>query len=419
MRVLWTLPYLPWPTTSGGKTRQYHLLRSLAQRGHQITLLVQSKIPPSEAARQALEPLLERLIVLPRRPLHSPLNLLAAVYAGYPMRASVNGLAPHLRHRFEQLLEEHWDVIHIEHSYSFQPFEKALQARQLPFLLSEHTIESISGDACHDRLPLWLRPFNAFDRWRYRRWENRVLSQAHEVVAVSPKDVEHISRVTGNPASLVINGVDCAHFQDIHPSPRSQRLLFVGNFEYSASLEAIEWALEDILPQVWQSNPAVRLAIVGHALPDSWKSRWSDPRIEWIGYLPDLRELQRHSAIFFAPMRYGGGSKIKVLEAMAAGLPLVTTPKGVSGLQVTQGEHYLGSDDGDQLALIITQLLNQPWRMRQLSEAARQFVNDRHDWSIAAGQLESVHARLSQRAPMVTDLNDNNALLNRVTHSRE
>ena len=106
MRVLWTLPYLPWPTTSGGKTRQYHLLRSLAQRGHQITLLVQSKHQPCEAARQALEPLLERLIVVPRRPLHSPLNLLAAVYASYPMRASINGLAPHLRHCFEQLLEE-------------------------------------------------------------------------------------------------------------------------------------------------------------------------------------------------------------------------------------------------------------------------------------------------------------------------
>ncbi|MDD2056186.1 glycosyltransferase family 4 protein [Pseudomonas sp. GD03860] len=399
MRVLWTLPYLPWPTTSGGKSRQYHLLRSLAQRGHQITLLVQSKIPPSEAARQALEPLLERLIVLPRRPLHSPLNVLAALYVGYPMRASVNGLAPHLRHCFEHLLDEHWDVIQIEHSYSFQPFEKALQARGLPFVLSEHTIESTAGDACHDRLPLWLRPFNAFDRWRYRHWERRVLSQADEVVAVSPIDAEHISHLTSNPASLVINGVDCTHFRDIHPSPHSQRLLFVGNFEHGASLEAIEWALEDILPQVWQSNPAVRLAVVGYGLPESWKSRWTDPRIEWVGYLPDLRELQRHSAIFFAPLRYGGGSKIKVLEAMAAGLPVVTTLKGVSGLQVALGEHYLGSDDPDQLALLITQLLNQPWRMRQLSEAARQFVNDRHDWSIAAAQLENVHARLSQRAP--------------------
>ncbi|MCY1440266.1 sugar transferase, PEP-CTERM/EpsH1 system associated [compost metagenome] len=230
------------------------------------------------------------------------------------------------------------------------------------------------------------------------------------MVAVSPKDVEHISRLTGNPASLVINGVDCAHYQDIQPSLHSQRLLFVGNFEYNASLEAIEWALEDILPQVWQSNPAVRLAVVGHALPDSWKSRWSDPRIEWVGYLPDLRELQRHSAIFFAPLRYAGGSKIKVLEAMAAGLPVVTTAKGVCGLQVTQGEHYLGSDDGDQLALLITQLLNQPWRMRQLSEAARQFVHERHDWSVAAAQLESVHTRLSQRAPTLSNLSDNGLL---------
>lgn len=115
------------------------------------------------------------------------------------------------------------------------------------------------------------------------------------------------------------------------------------------------------------------------------------------------------------PLRYGGGSKIKVLEAMAAGLPVVTTAKGVSGLQVTQGEHYLGSDDSDQLALIITQLLNQPWRMRQLSEAARQFVNDRHDWSIAAAQLENVHTRLSQRAPVLSQP----STLSRATHSGE
>jgi len=147
MRILWTLPYLPWPTTSGSKTRQYHLIRALAQRGHRITLLVQSKMPLGDAARDALEPLLERLIVIPRRPLHSPLNLLASPIIAYPMRAIINGLAPCLRHRFEQLLDEPWDVIQIEHSYSFQPFEKALQARGLPYMLSEHTLESVMGSA--------------------------------------------------------------------------------------------------------------------------------------------------------------------------------------------------------------------------------------------------------------------------------
>ncbi len=404
MRVLWTLPYLPWPTTSGSKTRQFNLLRGLAQRGHRITLLTQSRVPLGEAARQALMPLLERLIVLPRRPLHSPLNLIAALYAGYPMRASINGLAPHLRHRFEALLEEHWDVIQIEHSYSFQPFERALQASGLPFIVSEHQVEWCKGAACHDRLPLWLRPFNSFDGWRYRRWETRVLQQASEVIAVSPRDASQLSEMSGRPTQVVVNGVDCAHYQHIDFAPHSQRLLFVGNFEHCANLEAIEWALDEVLPQVWQSNPAVRLAVVGHALPAHWKLRWDDPRIEWVGYLPDLRELQRHSALFFAPLRRAGGCKIKLLEAMAAGLPVVTTREGVSGLQVRSGEHYLGGADGDDLALTITQLLNQPQRMRQLSDAGRAFVRERHDWSVAAAQLEGVHARLASRPLMVGDV---------------
>ncbi|MFK3772556.1 glycosyltransferase family 4 protein [Pseudomonas sp. NPDC089406] len=402
MRILWTLPYLPWPTTSGCKTRQYHLLRELAGRGHRITLLVQSKVPLGDAAREALEPLLERLIVLPRRAVHSPLNLLASPIIDYPMRAIINGLAPCLRHRFEQLLDETWDVIQIEHSYSFQPFEKALQARGLPYMLSEHTLESVMGAASHDRLPLWLRPLNAFDRWRYRRWEQRVLRQPSELVAVSPHDAELIGQISGRPVNVVVNGVDCEHYLAVHPALHSQRLLFVGNFEYGANLEAIEWALEDILPQVWQSNPAVRLAIAGHALPASWKLHWNDPRIEWVGYRPDLRELQRRSALFFAPLRYAGGSKVKILEAMAAGLPVITTSKGVSGLAANRGEHYLASDDSGQLALLLTQLLNQPARMAQLGEAGRAFARQRHDWSVAAQQLENVHMRLGQLAPAST-----------------
>ena len=177
------------------------------------------------------------------------------------MRAIINCLAPCLRHRFEQLLDEPWDVIQIEHSYSFQPFEKALQARGLPYMLSEHTLESVMGGARHDRLPLWLRPLNAFDRWRYRRWEQRVLRQPTEVVAVSSHDAELIAQISGRPVNVVVSGVDCDFYQQVQPSLHSQRLLFVGNFEYGSNLEAIEWALEEIMPQVWMSNPAVRLAI--------------------------------------------------------------------------------------------------------------------------------------------------------------
>lgn len=106
MRILWILPYSPWPTTSGGKTRQYHLLRSLAARGHRITVLLHSKQPVSAEDRQALEPFLERLVVLPRRPLRSLSTLLAALFAPYPLLASVNGLSAELQRTAKELLRE-------------------------------------------------------------------------------------------------------------------------------------------------------------------------------------------------------------------------------------------------------------------------------------------------------------------------
>ncbi len=394
MKILWTLPYLPWPATSGGKTRQYHLLRALASRGHRITLLVQSKTPLDDATRAALEPWLERLIVLPRRPLRSLKTLFSVLFAPYPMLADVNGLAAPLQQRFRELLEEPWDVIQIEHSYSFQPFEQPLKQLQRPFILTEHNVESALGAASYDRLPAWSKPFTRYDQWRYRRWERRVFQQAARVIAVTEQDALTLARLSGKPAAVVVNGVDCGHYAAVQPDLGSQRLLFIGNYEYSPNLDAVQWALEEILPRLWAINPEVHFAICGYALPDSFRQRWTDPRIEWQGFVPDLRDLQRRSALFFAPLRQGGGSKLKVLEAMAAGLPVVTTAQGSSGLQVENGQHYLGSEDPGALAQILAQALADPERLQRIGAAGRDYVLAHHDWTAAAAQLEAVYHQL-------------------------
>jgi len=394
MKILWTLPYLPWPATSGGKTRQYHLLRALAARGHRITLLVQSKTPLDDATRAALEPWLERLIVLPRRPLRSLKTLFSVLFAPYPMLADVNGLAAPLQQRFRELLEEPWDVIQIEHSYSFQPFEQPLKQLQRPFILTEHNVESALGAASYDRLPAWSKPFTRYDQWRYRRWERRVFQQAARVIAVTEQDALTLARLSGKPAAVVVNGGRFATQPAVQPDLGSQRLLFIGNYEYSPNLDAVQWALEEILPRLWAINPEVHFAICGYALPDSFRQRWTDPRIEWQGFVPDLRDLQRRSALFFAPLRQGGGSKLKVLEAMAAGLPVVTTAQGSSGLQVENGQHYLGSEDPGALAQILAQALADPERLQRIGAAGRDYVLAHHDWSAAAAQLEAVYHQL-------------------------
>ena len=395
LRILWTLPYLPWPTTSGGKLRQYHLLCALAERGHQITLLVQSKEALGEAVRARLDQVVERLIVLPRRPLKHPGTLLAAAFAPYPLLASVNGLSAELSRRFRLLLDEPWDVVQIEHSYAMQPFLGHLRQRRCSFLLTEHNLESSLGAATYQQLPGWMKPFVVFDRWRYRRWERRVLRAASRVAAVTAEDAAAMAEIRQGGVDVVINGVDTVQFARVAPRRDSRRVLFVGNFEYPPNRDAVQWSIEAILPQVWKVLPDARFAVCGYAMPPTWPQRWQDPRIEWVGYAPDLTLEQGASAVFLAALREGGGSKLKVLEALAAGLALVSTPQGVSGLALRDGLDYAGGDSASALAEATVRLLRQPELAGELGEAGRRHVGAGFDWSVAAGQLEALYLRMT------------------------
>lgn len=396
LRILWVLPYLPWPTSSGGKTRQFNLLRALARAGHRITLLVQSKVPLDDEARQVLEPLLEQLIVLRRRPLRSPTTLLTAALSPLPMLASINGHAPGLSRRFSELLKQPWDVVQIEHSYSFQPYEQVLRQTAQSFILTEHNVESALGGAIYDRFPTWLRPMVWFDQWRYRRWERHVMTLAAQVVAVTEADARALGAISGRHIPVVVNGVDCARYAAVTPAYDDKRLLFIGNYEYPPNVDAVEWAMGEVMPRVWQLQPEARITIAGYALPAEWPQRWPDERIEWHAFVPDLTALQSQAAIFFAPLRTGGGSKLKVLEAMAAGLAVVTTAQGVSGLAVTAGCEYDGGENAEALADAISRQLDDSAALQRMGAAGRAYVCRAHDWSVAARQLLDVYATIGK-----------------------
>lgn len=394
-RILWTMPYLPWPITSGGKARQYHLLRCMAERGHRITLLVQSKTPADAEVHAALKPLVDELIVLPRRPLKHPLTLWHAALSRLPLLTSINGFAPGLSARFEALLQSrHWDIVQIEHSYGLQPFLAALQRHRQPFLLVEHNVESELGAATYGKWPAVARPLAWYDQWRARRWERHALAQADVVVAVTDSDARKLAAIGGRPTCVVSNGVDTRGFASVTPDATSQCVLFVGNYEYAPNVDAIEWALNEVWPRLWALRPEARFIVCGHAMPDAWRQRWPDPRIEWRGFVPSLPEVQSQAAVFMAPLRSGGGSKLKVLEALAAGLPVVSTREGLSGLDVSDGVQARVADSAEAMAQATAELLAQPDRAQALGQAARQHVNARFDWSAAATQLEAAHATL-------------------------
>ena len=394
LRILWTLPYLPWPVTSGGKSRQFNLIREMAARGHRLTLLIQSKTPADEATRRVLGALAEEVIVLPRRPLKHPATLWRAATSRLPLLTTINGHAPALSARFERLLADRkWDIVQVEHSYGFQPFEQALRRHRQRFVLTEHNVESALGSATYGKWPAWLRGLAAWDQRRARHWERHVLSQASAIVAVTESDAGQLGTIgKGRPTHVVSNGVDTRAFSHVRHDPASRVVLFLGNYEYAPNIDAVEWALAEIAPKVWAESPDVRFRICGHGMPESWAKRFPDARIEWRGYVPDLTEVQADSAVFMAPLRFGGGSKLKVLEAMAAGLPVVSTREGLSGLPVIDGRHVLVADAPGAMAQALRQVLDHPDAARSMGNAARALVQAEFDWSAVAAQLEGVYA---------------------------
>lgn len=396
MRVLWILPYLPWPATSGGKTRQLHLLRALSSLGFKITLLVQSKQTLDSATQAALDPYLERLIVLPRRSPKHPATLLRIIFGKLPILTCINGFSTPLERVFSALLLEEWDIIQVEHSYSFQPYDKLLETTKQSFVLTEHNLESSLGGATYGRFPGVLRPFIVFDQWRARAWERHVFDRAQRVIAVTDADAQNMQNLTKTPVDVVVNGVDTTTFAVVQPDFEANAVLFVGNYEYPPNVDAINWVLNDIMPLVWRDCPNARFIVAGFALPEDWSTRWLDKRIVWKGFVEDLTELQSTCSVFLAPLRHGGGSKLKVLEALAAGLPLVSTAQGVSGLSVKHENAYLQGESAQQLATQVCRVLKDRSIAHSLSCAGRSYVRLNHDWSIAAEQLISVYQRCKE-----------------------
>jgi glycosyltransferase involved in cell wall biosynthesis len=392
LRILWTSPNFPWPTTNGGKLRQVNLMRQLAHRGHKSTLFSLAKEMPRPEDIGHLETFLDRVIVITRRPATHPAVLLAAgLSLDRPVAATVNGLSALYEQEADRLLAESWDIIQCEHTYGFEPLERPLRRHRKPFFLTEHNVESTVVATAFERFPAAVRPLQRLDAIRYRRWERRVIRQADCVIAVTDQDAEAFRHMGAQHTATVVNCIDTESFAHTIPQPLARRLLFLGNFEYPPNVDAVTWLNTEIMPQVWATAPDVSLTIAGHATPKAWRKRWLDPRIEFVGYLPSVRDAHAAASVFVAPIRSGGGSKLKVLEAMAAGTPIVATSEAVSGLAVRPGLEHVGGDTLEEMTAGIRYCLENPHAAFRMGQQARNYAVKHHDWSVGTDALERAY----------------------------
>lgn len=404
MKILMLAPYPPYPTRGGGALRIYHLARGLAAR-HELTLL---SFAPDAAAVAALAPMrafcrVATVLGPPRRGLAG--RALTTLASPLPDMALRNRSRPFAEALSRLLAAERFDIVQAE---SIELAGYALLARGLAprLALDQFNAEYLlqRRAALTDlRRGLGLRPralvggLYSLAQWRkLARYEARLLRELDLVTVVSEEDRAALARLAPAAAArlaVVPNGVDTARVRPgaVRGDMGAATMIFTGTLDFRPNLDALRWFVGEVLPLVRARRPAARLLIVGRAAGPAALALAGEA-VEVVGEVPDVAPYIDGSAVYVVPMRIGGGSRLKLLEALAMEAPVVSTPMGAEGIA--------GLRDGEQLLLAATprafadaalRLMADPALGRRLGAAGRAHVAAHYDWSAIIPRLERAY----------------------------
>jgi len=392
---------LPWPLDRGGHLRSFHMLRSLAQRfdvrlvsGGSGDALTQEAVVTLERVGIETHP-----VVLPARtPWREASRLLSSVSRGEPYVL----YGRHRWHAVRQAISREVDrrrpaLLYLDHldSYLFHDL-----APHTPRLVDLHNVYSLlvartAGEQRSSLRRLWLtRESRALDRM-----EREVAAQAECLFAVSDDEANHFRQLGARNVHVVPNGVDCAAYAGLTDGHRaaSPVILYSGTLSWAPNVEAARYLAEQALPVVRKGYPDATLRIVGRDPTPDVRALASLPGVDVLANVPDMKPHLAGAHLLAVPLEAGGGTRLKILEAFAAGLPVVSTPVGCEGLRVSQDREILIADR-PAFPQALLALIAEPARAARLAAGARRLAETEYDWSvIGATACDAIDALLIAR----------------------
>ena len=387
--------YSAYPS-SGAELRIHHLATHLA-RHMWVTHLGFS---PGGTARAAMIPH-ERLEFIPvaRSNGYGILDLARGALGRVPfpvlnytrenMKAAVG----------EQLRKSAFDIVQLEsvHLAGYLPVLRAAKNRPGAIVCDWHNIESELMSRYRDgTAAVWRKLYARRSAGQLASFEKWFVNQCDLHVVVSERDREALLRYGARaPVVVIENGVDVEHFSSSPASPdRRSRVLFVGSMDYHANIDAVLSFARDAWPRIHRSLPGAVFTVVGRNPSAGVRALAAIGGIEITGTVSDTAPYYREAWAVVVPIRVAGGTRIKILEAMAAGVPVVSTGRGAEGLAAEPGRHYLLADTDQEIHAALTQLAGDPALGSRLAGAALELVRQRYDWGVLGDQLAAALARL-------------------------
>jgi glycosyltransferase involved in cell wall biosynthesis len=398
LKVLVVDEEIPYPPDAGKRIRTWNLLKRLAQK-HCVHLLCYGRAEDSSSAALRSAGIVLHLVEPPQELTGYALylRLLANVFSPYPF-----SVAKHYSRRFQRVFDDllkggDWDLVQCE----WTPYARFVSsAGNTPTLIATHNVESqIWERRAEHSTNVVERAFFRLQERKMTWFERRALRRATAVTAVTSADAQTMRDWGVRAVTLVPNGVDPEFYVTARDLEVDSEILSVASLDWFPNADALEYFAYEIFPLIREKLPTAVLRIVGRRPPESLKLKLSRvPGIDFVGEVKDVRPYLDRSSVIVVPLRIGGGSRLKILEALAAGKAVVSTSIGAEGLELDSEKHLLIADSSGDFARRVAELLLSREARRNLGDNGRKLVTERYGWNGIADRLESAWLDISRQS---------------------
>ena len=387
MKVLVNMPFSPVPPDFGGALRVFHIVKQIARR-HDVIALTYGKPEDADLIRRELGVKEVRVVPPTWKAAHRRLGQLYSTVSRHSFfQSSVVG--PAYQDALDKVLSEHsFDIVHTEFSH-LGPFRLNTRAKKV---LDTHNVEYDNFRRMWETTKWGLKKAHYFLEYQKQRTDELEWVRRHDVVlTTSERDKELFDRdVPRVPKFVVPNGVDTAYFTPSSDVYEPHSLVFTGMMAYTPNHDGMGWFLDDVFPRITAKIPTAKIYVVGKNPPPSITSKASD-RVVVTGTVPDVRPFVHRSSVYVVPLRMGGGTRLKIAEALSMKKPMVTTRIGCEGIEMKDGEHALMADEPQAFADAVVRLLGDAALRQKLADAGQALAKAKYDWSVIGDSLERIY----------------------------
>lgn len=388
MKILYIVPFVPWEI----KVRSFNLIPRLARR-HEIHLVCVSSAVPTVAQQEWLNTYCHSITHIPHSKLRGALQGALALPSKTPLRMAYaeSKAANHAVRRACDHLRP--DVIYVERWRALQFVPKDIE---IPLVCDPTDSMTLYNRRLMDAGVWWEKVLGWEEHTKFARYEGGLARRASVVVFCSQLDRDAVKQQAPEVSyELIPNGVDCGKYFFKEPSEeRAEQIVFTGSLKYRPNCHAVEYFLKHVFPIVRSAVPSANFIVVGNGASAALARFAGIPKVEVVGFVPDLRPYLAKAAVSVAPLTVGAGVSNKLGEGFAVGTPVVATPLSCGDLPVTNGRELFIGHDAQEFASKVIELLTHVPLRREIARRARAFI-EQYDWDVVSAKMEQVFERLN------------------------